>query len=107
MLVTSEQEVKAVIKEQMQEEGKEQSPFKTTVQDMKEIERLTEEIDKLKNEKAKTAEDLKNSEEETTKLREQLDMEKEKVLKVEDENSHLGKERARFEKHAMENKQVN
>lgn len=78
----------------------------TTVQDTKEIERLTQENNKLNEEKIKATEELKKYEEEVVKLKEQLDNEKENIIKAQEENSQLGKEKARFEKHATESKQV-
>lgn len=70
-----------------------------TVLDNAEKEKLTKEIAKLQ-------EEIENNKAEANKYKEELEKEKQHILSLEEENSHLGKEKMRFEKQATDNKQV-
>lgn len=100
-------EIKQVeVKEQSEETVEQASPVAAdvtmatvTVLDNAEKERLSQEITALQDE-------LQKSNVEITRYRKELEQGKEHVSNLEGEVNHLGKEKARFEKQAAENKQV-
>lgn len=94
------------VKEQSEETLEQASPVAAdgtiatvTVLDNAEKDRLSQEIALLQ-------EKIQRSDVEVTRYRKELEEGKEHISTLEGEVSHLGKEKARFEKQAAENKQV-